>query len=77
MQSPFFCLILNNKLHLGSNTFPMGNRVPEILGVLSPLSSFKDGHDELISATSRIRAGKEALFSSGVAEPVGGKQGKL
>lgn len=44
---------------------------------LTPLPSFKDGHNELISANSRTSAGKQALFSAGVTELVGGKQGKL
>lgn len=37
---------------------------------LSPLPSFKDGHDELISANSRTSVGQEALFSAGVADLV-------
>lgn len=46
-----------------------GHKIP--VG-LSPLPSFKDGQDELISANSRTSVVQEALFSAGVAELVGG-----
>lgn len=68
---------MNNKALLGNNIFTMGNWVPEILGGLSPLPSFKNVHDELISASSRTCAGNEAFFSSGAAELVGSKYSKL
>lgn len=53
---------------LVSSVYGNGHKIP--VG-LSPLPSFKDGHDELISANSRTSVVQEALFPDGVAEVVG------